>query len=352
MPLTVLNVAYPYAPVGDAAVGGAEQILGDLDCALLCNGYRSLVVACDGSNTAGTLFAAPMPRGLLDEADRPWWRARYQREIDSALASCQVDLIHCHGFDFHEYIFPVNVPVLVTLHMPVSWYPHGLLQGLPRNITVQYVSESQRATAPPDMQQMPVVTNGVALQQRAPRTHRGDYAVALGRICPEKNVHEALRAGTLAGVPVHVAGQVFPYATHQRYMQDAVEPELERNPAHRMLGVVPDADRSALLAGARCLLHPTLAPETSSLAAMESLAAGTPVVAYRSGALPEVVDDGVTGFLVDDVPGMAEAITRVQMLRPEDCRHAAETRFSRERMIGDYFRLYRQILRGGAVRYD
>ncbi len=346
--MTVLSIAYPYAPVGKLAVGGAEQILGDLDCALVRDGHRSFVVACEGSTPVGQIFAAPVPSGKLDEADRQWWRARYRREIDRALASGQVDVIHLHGIDFYEYDLPAHIPVLVTLHMPLSWYPDGIFRALGPNVILQCVSEAQRAAGPPEIRRAPVITNGVDLPVFTPHLKRHNYAVALCRICPEKNLHEALQAGTLAGTPVHVGGQVFPYTAHLDYMREKVEPELRRNPAHRMLGVVPPGQRHALLSRARCLLHPTLAPETSSLVAMEALAAGTPVIAYGSGALPDIVDHGVTGFLVDDVSGMAEAIPRSDRLRPEVCRAAAEARFSRERMILDYFRLYRDILRGEA----
>ncbi len=351
MPLTVLSIAYPYAPVGDRAVGGAEQILGDLDRALMRGGHRSLVVACEGSNPCGTLYAAPVPGGRLDEADRRWWRTRYQTAIDQALRSCRVDLIHCHGLDFDEYIFPAGIPVLVTLHMPLSWYANGALQRLGSNVILQCVSATQRASGPRELHSAPVVRNGVDLPAFAPPAKRGRYAVALGRICPEKNQHEALRVGARVGIPVHVGGQVFHYTAHQRYMEEVVRPELDRFPAHRMLGVIPAWQRHALLSGARCLLHPTRAPETSSLVAMEALAAGTPVIAYRSGALPEIVDDGITGFLVDDLQGMIAAIRRVEVIRAEDCRAAAEARFGKEQMLQAYFRLYETMLRGGDLRY-
>ena len=104
------------------------------------------------------------------------------------------------------------------------------------------------------------------------------------------------------------------------------------------------ARKQELLRHAKCLLHPTLAPETSSLVAMEALAAGTPVIAYPSGALPEIVDNGVTGFLVNSMEEMAEAIGKAHTLSPATCREAAEQRFSKKRMIRNYFDLYERIL--------
>lgn len=199
-----------------------------------------------------------------------------------------------------------------------------------------------------------MIRNGVVLP--ASTEKKSEFALVLGRICPEKNQHEAIEAGSLAGVRVLLGGQVFPYQEHRTYFQEQIVPLLGRQETriqHEFLGPLPPLKKQQLLAEAKCLLHPTLAPETSSLVAMEALAAGTPVVAYPSGALPEIVDNGVTGFLVDNVEDMAEAIDHVQELRPEDCRAAARERFSRERMIQDYFQLYSTMTRQDAreMRY-
>jgi glycosyltransferase involved in cell wall biosynthesis len=164
----------------------------------------------------------------------------------------------------------------------------------------------------------------------------------MGRICPEKNAHAALEAGTLAGTRVLLAGQVFPYGEHRQYFNEKIEPLLQGG--HTFLGPVSAEAKHDLLARAKCLLHPTLAPETSSLAAMEAMAAGTPVIAYRSGALPEIVEDGVTGFLVGSVEEMAGAIRSVGAISPAACRSAAERRFSKERMAHQYFELYNSLV--------
>lgn len=363
--LRVLHVAYPFAPVGPRAVGGAEQILGDVDAALVAAGHASAVVACEGSKPVGELFAAPMPPGLLDGADessRQWWQRQYQRAIDRALASRHFDVIHMHGLDWHAYRLPAQVPVLVTLHMPVAWYPERMWRDRVANVHFQCVSRAQFRACPDTAAR--VIENGVALPPLDPAVTRGRYALALGRICPEKNLHAALAAGTLAGVPVWVGGQVFPYESHLQYDREwfrpallgvtakktSLEPRLGHGVHHRFLGPLLAKRKQRLLARARCLLHPTLAPETSSLVAMEALAAGTPVIAYRSGALPEVVEDGVTGFLVRDEQEMAEAIGRVSTIRPEACRAAAERRFDVDRMSAEYLRLYAELAETHAVQ--
>ena len=350
MPLTVLNVAFAFAPVGPGAVGGAEQILTELDGALTAAGHTSLVLACEGSQTAGTLFSTPLlGSDLYDSDSRRWSCKQRQASLDRILSQYEVDLIHMHGLDFHEYKLPPEVPVLVTLHLPVSWYPQEIWDRCSGRIQFQCVSETQRRCCPPELRDAPIILNGVALP--ACTESKSDFALALGRICPEKNQHEALEAGSLAGVRVLLGGQVFPYQDHRTYFYERIMPLLNGHEpmVHEFLGPLAPLRKQQLLGQAQCLLHPTLAPETSSLVAMEALAAGTPVIAYPSGALPEIVDDGVTGFLVHDVEEIAIAIDHVDQIRPEDCRAAARQRFSRERMIQDYFQLY-SVMTEGAVR--
>lgn len=345
MSLTVLSVAFPFAPVGPRCVGGAEQVLTELDRALVASGHTSIVIACEGSQPAGRLLPVPCPAAQpLDAAAIAACRTRVQQAIDYALAAYPVDLVHMHGLDFHAYSLPASVPVLVTLHLPIEWYPNAAWTRFPR-YRFCCVSASQRRTCPPALPAC-VIENGVPLPPIPADSPRRNYALVLGRICPEKNQHEALEAGTRAGLPVWLAGQVFPWREHQEYFRRKIEPllaEQTNGPRHRFLGPLGPDERTRLLAGARCLLHPTRAPETSSLAAMEALAAGTPVIAYPSGALCEIVDDGLTGFLARDVHQMAAAIARVPALSSQACHSAAERRFDSRRMVSAYFDLYRSL---------
>ena len=346
MPLTVLNIAYPLAPASPDSVGGAEQVLAALDRALVEAGHTSLVVAAADSQVAGQLWpVAAVSHGVITEEDKRVARAQVQSAIDAALASWRaIDMIHIHSMDFADYRLPSEMPVLVTLHLPISWYPRGAFDSAGANVHFCCVSQSQRASAPARLRDASVVENGVALLPFSPDTPRENFALTMGRICPEKNQHAALEAGTRAGIPVYLAGQVFPYREHRDYFETAIRPLLlGPNPGHRFLGPLTADRKQELLARARCLLHPTLAPETSSLVAMEALAAGTPVIAYRSGALPEIVEDGRTGFLLESVEATAAAIAQLARISPADCRAVAELRFSRERMVAEYFHLYRAL---------
>lgn len=344
----VLSIAYPFAPVGPNLVGGAEQILWDLDQAIVAAGDRSVVVACEGSQPAGMLFAVPLPqREMLDDADRAWCRNEFHKAVSRALASEAVDLVHVHSMDLYGYEFPPEIPVLITLHLPIEWYTQAGMGKYRGRAQFCFVSESQKRAGFSEFGDAPVIENGVEVPPFDSVVKKGDFALVMGRICPEKNAHCALEAGTKAGIPVIIGGQVYPYRAHQQYFEEKIEPLLENSVApaiHQFAGPLTPERRQQLLAEAKCLMHPTLAPETSSLVAMEALAAGTPVIAYRSGALPEIVEDGVTGFLVNDVDEMAEAIKKLDRISPAACHEAADRRFSKQRMIERYFDLYRNIL--------
>jgi glycosyltransferase involved in cell wall biosynthesis len=345
MRLTILSVAYPFAPVSFDTVGGAEQILCALDQGVVRAGHGSVVVAQAGSRTAGDLVATAVPAGMITDDMRAWATACHQQSIDRAFAAFPIDLVHFHGLDFHAYRIPDGVPALATLHLPPSWYPDSIWGS--RRIQLQCVSVSQRNACPPWNQELPVIRNGVPTAEFRPHRSR-HFAVALGRICPEKNLHAALDAGTLAKMPVVLGGEVFPYPDHERYFREQIEPRL--NGYHRFAGRVGFAGKQRLLAMAKCLLVPTLAPETSSLVAMEALAAGTPVIAFPSGAMPEIVEDGVTGFLVEDEKQMANAMQQCEQIDPQDCRRRAGERFSQNRMVEEYLNLYERLYRN--ARYN
>jgi glycosyltransferase involved in cell wall biosynthesis len=343
MRLTILNVAFPFAPVGPDAVGGAEQILSHLDQALVRGGHRSIVVACAGSVTAGALVAVPRTAGAITEAARRLARGRHRAAIERALRRWPVDLVHMHGVDFCDYLPSPGLPLLATLHLPPEWYPPAAFSPARPNTFLHCVSAAQSARCPPGAFLLPAIPNGVPVEALTARHARRGFALALGRICPEKGFHHALDAARRAGVPLLLAGEVFGYGAHETYFRREIVPRLDR--WRRFIGPIGFARKRRLLSAARCLLIPSSAPETSSLVAMEALACGTPVVAFPAGALPEIVDHGRTGFIVEDEREMADAITAAARLDADVCRAAARARFSLEKMTSRYLALYRALAR-------
>lgn len=342
--LTILQVGYALAPVGPDAVGGSEQILSALDRALVEAGHRSVVVACEGSEAAGTLIPFPAAgEPILPEVEEETREAR-RAAVNKALRRYDVDLIHMHGLDFWQCLPPPGPPLLVTLHLPPDWYPDWTFWIDRPDTWLNPVSASQAALCPDTHLVLPPVLNGVPVEELArSRPRRRGHALMLSRVCPEKGLHLALDAAHQADVELLVGGELFPYPSHQEYYEQEVLPRLDAR--RRWLGPLGFERKRTLLASARCLLVPSLVAETSSLVAMEAAACGTPVVAFRNGALPEVVEDGVTGFLVDDADEMAEAIGRVDRLDRRGIRAVARRRFSRRRMAADYLEQYRQLAR-------
>jgi glycosyltransferase involved in cell wall biosynthesis len=340
MALTVLSVAYPLAPVGPDAVGGAEQILTCLDAALVRAGHRSIVVACEGSKTCGTLFPIRILGSSLAEtleATDAQQRAAIKRILDEY----PVDLVHMHGLNFLKYLPAEDVPVIVTLHLPPSYYPPETFSLRRANTFLHCVSSSQRRSCPPDARLLPEIENGVSFGGRNTPHAKRRFCLALGRICPEKGFHLAITAAELAHRPLLIGGEIFNFVTHREYFEREIAPRC--NDAIRFIGPVGLMRKQRLLSAAHCLLVPSLAPETSSLVAMESLACGTPVIAFRSGALPDIVEHGRTGFIVKDEFEMAEAIDAAGALDPQVCIEAARKRFPLERMVERYFEMYRRV---------
>jgi glycosyltransferase involved in cell wall biosynthesis len=306
------------------------------------SGNKSLVLAPAKSKTCGLLIPAQVPLGVLDERAKRESRNEFRKLLNRARHAFQVDIVHMHGIDFHNYLPGGELPVIATLHLPLAWYaPEALRPALP-NVNLVCVSRSQARTAPKHVQIAQVIPNGIDLAHYRLTKRKSNYAVVMSRICPEKGIHLAIDAAERAGMDLIIAGAVFDYPEHRDYFEQMIRPRL--NPRVRFIGPVGGSRKADLLAGARCLLMPSLAPETSSLTAMEAIASGTPVIALRSGALPEIVSSGRTGFLVNNADEMASAIPQANVISPIACREEAQQKFSSSRMCAQYLELYHSVL--------
>jgi glycosyltransferase involved in cell wall biosynthesis len=337
-------VAYPLFPVRPDSAGGAEQILRLVDSGIIEAGHRSLVIAAAGSQVAGELIPSPGANGEITADVQRHAREEHARLIVQALGSEDVDVIHFHGLDFFEYLPSQDVPLAVTLHLPVSWYP-GRIFEIP-GIELICVSRAQAGTLP-RVARVSIVENGIDTRAFRHNQQPRGFLLWLGRICPEKGTHIALRVARSLCRPLVIAGPVHDFASHRAYFESEVVPLLDSERTY--VGAVDLERKRELLSDAACVLVPSSAPETSSLVAMEALASGTPVVAFRSGALPEVVEDGRTGFIVDSEQEMAAAVERIENIKAETCISTARERFDAKRMSAAYIRLYRDLVARYAV---
>lgn len=347
MRLTVLLVGYSLAPISADPVGGAEQILARLDRALVGAGHRSLVVAPEDSRVAGELFPVPAAKGEIDDAARRRIGAAMRAQIAAALRAHKVDLVHMHGLDFDAHLPSPGVPVMVTLHLPLGWYRKAALSPTRPETFLFPVSASQARSAPEGARLLTPIKNGVPMPSMQAR--RRGFTLMLGRICPEKGQDDGLDAAALAGRKMILAGTAYAYPEHLQFMRDRIQPRLDRD--RRWIGPVAGRAKERLLAQAASVVIPSKVPETSSLVAMEALAAGTPVIAYRSGALPEIVEHGRTGLLVEmgDIEGLARAMREIAEIDPALCRKVARERFSLDHMIDSYMARYGELARRHAA---
>lgn len=354
----ILFSAYPLLPVNENSAGGAEQVLFNLQRELTQRGYRTTVAACAESAVDGQLFATGSPaRGSLHSAkhheDCHATKCLELLRVREAIGT-GFDLVHDHSGSFFRHAHKVSphTPILATLHLPHSFYPRSAFQHVAPNVYFNCVSKSQAKTFSDLPRMLGYVNNGIAVDRFSMQTRKQGYLLWMGRICEEKGTHIALDVAAKAGMPIVVAGAVYPFTYHQRYFEHMVRPRLEKmGDDARFVNAPSFATKLDLLRNARAVVITSSAEETSSLVAMEAAACGTPVVALRKGALPEVVEHGVTGILARTEDRMVEALRSISDIRPQVCRAHAEQHFSAARMADDYCKLYAKLIQPKVVPF-
>jgi glycosyltransferase involved in cell wall biosynthesis len=351
----ILYVAYPLLTVTEESAGGAEQVLWTLEREMARRGTLTTVAASAGSRVGGELFSTGEPCTEPDDYERR--RIEHEDRIVDLVRQrvregMPFDLIHDKSGSFWRRAAEIDTPVLATLHLPRSFYPPLSFHDVPPNVSFNCVSDSQARSFADLGALSGVVANGIALDRFEPdsgadedrHTHRREGLLWLGRICEEKAPHLALEIAARAGLPITLAGQVYPFSYHQQYFEREVVPRLRRMPNARLVCSPPAELKRRLLRDARALLITSLAEETSSLVAMEAAASGTPVIAFRRGALAEVVRDGVTGIMVEGVDDAAPALQQLSRISPVACVCYAWESFSASKMAGRYARLYERFV--------
>ncbi len=347
-PLRILYVAYPLLPVSDESAGGAEQMLAVLEREMHSRGHQTTVAACDGSKVAGELFAtgpAPLEPDRLGDRDCEHSTRTVEFIAELRRIGRGFDVVHDESGRFWKCASAIPAPVLATLHLPRNLYDSDAFSNYAPNLAFNCVSHSQLRgfTGLPRM--LGVIENGIEVMRFPFSAHKRDYLLWMGRICEEKGTHIAIDVAEKAGLPLIIAGQVYPFSYHQNYFAREVAPRLERARVRVQFVQKPSfTEKLNLLQNARAVLVPALVDETSSLIAMEAMACGTPVIAFRRGALPEVIADRETGFLVSSLEDMVEATSRVGDISPQECRSRVESLFNSRRMARDYELLYQRVL--------
>lgn len=340
--LTVVNVAYPFAEINEDAIGGAERVVYELDRSLVRAGHRSLVLGHARSSISGELLGVEVPDTPITPALRARITAEYRARLSSLRREEQVDVLHFHGVDCADYL-PVesSPPRIVTLHLASDCYSPRLFDSC--GVVFTCVSQAQLSALAHVVRDPLLIENGVDLEHYRPGAAKaGTYALCLGRICPEKGFDVALRAAKRAGLPLRLAGRVFPYAEHERYFEEQIAPELDE--ARTFLGPVRGEAKRRLLREAACLVVPSRVDETSSLVVMEALAVGTPAIVSERGALPSLIEPGVTGFVATSEQDLTDALGRSGTLDRGACRASAEARFDLKRSIAAYLALYTRAI--------
>lgn len=347
----ILYVAYPLLPVSNESCGGAEQMLATLEAEMHVRGHNTTIAACAGSCARGAVFVTG---GESSEADRLAERnEEHEASILELLSNgpATFDLIHDESGSFWRRAGECKLPILATLHLPRHFYPADAFEDVPRNVYFNCVSQSQALTFGDVKNVIGMVRNGIRVSQFPFQSPKEDYLLWMGRVCEEKGPHIAIEVAERTGLPLVLAGQVYPFSYHRNYYNERVRPCLGSRKARISFFETPTLEtKTRLLANARALLVPSLVDETSSLVAMEAMACGTPVIGFRRGAIPEVVIDGVTGFVVEDTDEMAEAVWQAGEINPHACRVHVESNHSAQRMAREYETLYEEVLRHSTAR--
>ncbi len=339
--MRIAQVAPLYESVPPVLYGGTERVVSWLTEELVRLGHDVTLFASGDSVTNARLVPA-CPRALRLDSGCKDPLARHVVMLEQVFReSADFDLIHFHIDYLH---FPMSrrseAPSLTTLHgrldIPDLVPVYQTFQELP----LVSISNAQRRPLPWANWQG-TVQHGMPIQSLSRGNGRGQYLAFLGRVSPEKGLDQAIEIAHRSGMPLKIAAKVDP--ADVLYFENQIKPLLNR-PLIEFIGEIGHEEKNAFLGDAAAFLFPVQWPEPFGIVMIEALACGTPVIAYRHGSVPEVIESGTTGFIVSDVDAAVAAVKRMGEIDRAICRSHFERYFSDKRMARDYLAIYEKLV--------
>lgn len=347
--MRIAQVAPLYESVPPRLYGGTERVVSYLTEELVRQGHEVTLFASGDSRTSAELVpVSPRALRLDPRVVDPYAHQMLLLEAVTKRAD-EFDLIHFH-IDYHH--FPLSrrssTPQLTTLHGRLD-IPDLLpvFREFPE-MPVVSISEAQRAPLP-WLNWLGTVYHGLPLDLYRFQPQPGKYLAFLGRISPEKRVDRAIEVAKRLDMPLKIAAKID--KADRDYYEEQIKPLFD-HPLVEYIGEINEHEKEEFLGNAYALLFPIDWPEPFGLVLIEAMATGTPVVAFGHGSVPEVMEDGVTGFIVSSLDEMVEATRRVADLSRERCRQVFEARFTAKRMAEDYVALYEEIVQQRQAKYE
>lgn len=344
--MRIAQVSPLYESVPPRGYGGTERVVSYLTEELVRRGHQVTLFASGDSRTGADLIA-PCPRALRTDPG-------VVDTLEYHVLALELLAREAGRFDvIHSHLGVMALPLLRRLSVAHVSTLHGRLDGadlLPvwsalQDCPVVSISDHQRRPLP-FLDWRTTVYHGLPEDLRTFRPEPDDYLVFMGRISPEKRPDRAIEIARRAGLPLKIASKVDP--ADRLYFESTIARLMEQ-PHVESLGEVAGAAKDRLLGGARALLFPIDWPEPFGLVMIEALACGTPVVAWNAGSVPEILTDGVDGFVVDNLDAAVRAVERIGTLDRRACRRSFEERFSARRMTQDYLDVYQDLVDGATV---
>ena len=339
--MKIAQIAPLWESVPPKLYGGTERIVSYVTEELIRQGHDVTLFASGDSQTLARLWAA-CPQSFRSEMglvnrDAP---LILMQEHAFGVDAGKFDIIHSH-LDFVS--FPLSrrcaTPVLTTLHGRLDLPELVPIYQEYADMPVVSISDAQRLPLPNANWQGTVYHGLPDLYHFHPNP--GSYLAYLGRICPEKRPDHAIAIAKRVGIPLRMAAKIDPL--DREYFDTQIAPLLD-HPLVEYLGEINDAEKCDLLGNAAAVLCTYDWPEPFGIVLIEALACGTPVLAYRCGSIPEIIEDGVTGFVCANLEEMVAAIQRLPLIQRQRCRDAFTTRFTVERMAHDYLSIYERMV--------